>query len=88
MEWFLFGGFWALLSQILFNLVEILTRVSLPIRQTLFEKSLKSLNFDSSGTHTKFTVLVYFGAQFTAGKPRILLKTKSSGKNYILRNIK
>ena len=30
--------------------------------------------------HTKFTVLVNFGAQFTAEKPKILLKPKISGK--------
>ena len=34
MKWPLFGGFGLLLSQILFNLTEILTRGSLPIRQT------------------------------------------------------
>ena len=47
----------------------------------MFEKSLKSLNFGSNG---KFTVLVHFGAQFTAGKPKVLLKTKISRKNAFL----
>ena len=30
--------------------------------------------------HPKLTVLVYFRTQFTARKPKILLKTKISGK--------
>ena len=47
---------------------------------TVFEKSFKSLNFESIGTHRKFTVLVHFGIQFTPGKPKILLITKFSGK--------
>ena len=34
MKWSLFRGFWILLPQILFDLAEILTRVSLPKRQT------------------------------------------------------
>ena len=46
----------------------------------MFEKSFKSLNFGSDGMHTKFTVFAHFGAQFTAGKPEIFLKTKISGK--------
>ena len=46
---------------------------------TVFEKSVKSLNFCSNGTHTKFKVLVHFGVQFTAGKPKPLLKTKIFG---------
>ena len=47
---------------------------------TVFQKSFKLLNFGSNGTHPKFTVLVHFGAQFTARKPKILLKTRISGK--------
>ena len=46
----------------------------------MFENYFKILNFSSNGTHPKFTVLVHFGAQFTAVKPKILLKTKLSGK--------
>ena len=44
------------------------------------KKYFKSLNFGSNGTYAKFTVLVHFGVQFTAGKPKILLKTKISAK--------
>ena len=47
---------------------------------TALEKSFLNLNFVSNGTHLKFTVLVHFGTQFTAGKPKILLKTKISAK--------
>ena len=36
--------------------------------------------FGSNGTRLKFTVLFTFGAQFTAGKPKILLKTKIFAK--------
>ena len=36
---------------------------------TVCEKSWKILNFGSEGMHPKFTVLVYFEAQFTARKP-------------------
>ena len=51
-----------------------------PIKQTPFEKFFKILHFGSNRTRTKFTVLVPFGAHFTAGKPKILLKTKISAK--------
>ena len=55
----------------------------------VFQKSFKILNFESNGTHPKFTVLLYFGARFTARKPKILLKTRIFAKTtYILRNIK
>ena len=47
---------------------------------TVFEKSLKIMNFGSNEIHPKFTVPVHFRAQFTARKPKILLKTKISGK--------
>ena len=53
----------------MFDLAEILTRGSLPIRQT---QSLK--------TTKKFTILVQMEHQFTAVEPKILLKTKHSGK--------
>ena len=39
MEWSLFGWFWALLPQILFDLAEILNRDSAPIRVTQCLKS-------------------------------------------------
>ena len=39
----LFKGFWVLLSQILFNFAEILTRGSLPIRQTQCLKKLSKI---------------------------------------------
>ena len=56
---------------------------------TVFQKPFKILNFGSNGTHTKFTVFVYFGAQFTARKLKILLNTWISAKTtYILRNVK
>ena len=42
----------------------------------MFKKSFKDLNFSLNGRHPKFTVLLQFGAQCTAGKPNILLKTK------------
>ena len=41
---------------------------------TVFEKSFKILHFGLNGTQPKFTVIVYFGALFTGGKPKILLK--------------
>ena len=44
----------------------------------VLEKSLLILHFGSNETHPKFTDLVHFGAQFTPGKPKILLKTKIS----------
>ena len=51
-----------------------------PTRQILLQKSFKIMNFRSDGTYHKFTVSVHFGAQYTAGKPNILLKTKISAK--------
>ena len=56
---------------------------------TLFQKSVKILNFGSNGTYPKFTILVHFGVQFTARKAKMLLNTRISTKtSYILRNIK
>ena len=46
----------------------------------MLEKSFKILKFGSNGIHWKITVLVHFGAPFTAGKPKILLKIKISAK--------
>ena len=46
----------------------------------LIEKSLKILKFCSNGTNWTSTDLVRFGAQFVAGKPKILLKSKLSPK--------
>ena len=47
---------------------------------TLFQKSFKILNFGSNGPHPKFTILVHFGTQFTARKPKILQKTRFSAQ--------
>ena len=47
-------------------------------------KILQNFEFNSNGRHRKFTVLFHFGAQFTAGKPKILLKTKVSAKTTFL----
>ena len=46
----------------------------------MFEKSFKLLNFSLTGRYPKLTVLFHFGAQFTSGKPKILLKTKTFAK--------
>ena len=45
------------------------------------------MNFGSDGTLLKFTVLAHFGAQFTAGKPKTLLKAKISAKTASLQII-
>ena len=50
----------------------------------MFEEYLKSLIFDSNRTYPKFTILVHFGAQFTPGKTKILLKIKISPKTLSL----
>ena len=42
------------------------------------------MSFGSYRTHQTFTVLVHFGVQFTAGKPKILLTTKISAKTISL----
>ena len=49
-------------------------------KNTVSEKYFKILNFGSSEMQLKFTVLFHIGAQLTAGKPKILLKTKISAK--------
>ena len=46
----------------------------------MFEKSFKLLNFSLTGRHPKLKVLFHFGVQFTSGKPKILLKTKTFAK--------
>ena len=46
----------------------------------VFEKSFKILNFSVNRRHPKFTVLFHFGGQCSAGKPKILLKTKIVAK--------
>ena len=48
---------------------------------TVFKKSFKNLNFSLNGRHPKSAVQFQFGAQFNAGKPKILLKTKHLAKN-------
>ena len=75
-----FGDFLGLYSP---NYCSILLKGSVVVlnkTNTVFQKSFKIFNFGSNGTHAKFTVLVHFGAQFTARKPKILLKTRISGK--------
>ena len=53
-------------------------------KKSVFEKSFKILNFSLNGRHPKFTVLFHFGAWCTAGKPKILLKTKNVAKTISL----
>ena len=53
-------------------------------KKSAFEKSFKILNFSLNGKHPKFTVLFHFGAWCTAGKPKILLKTKIFAKTISL----
>ena len=55
---------------------------------SVFEKSFKILNFSLNRRYPNFTVYFHFGAQFTTGKPKILLKNQTFCKNYILRIIK
>ena len=92
MKWFLLGFFLTLTpANICWNisiLLKFWPEVFSNKKNTVIEKSFKILNFDSHGTHPWFTVLVHLGAQFTTRKPNILLKTKISCINYILRNIK
>ena len=54
--------------------------LGLPDMKTVFKKSFKILNFGSNGMQLKFTVLIHIGAQYTDGKPKILVKTKISAK--------
>ena len=81
MKWPLYRVFW--LSPYSPKHLSVLLKF-LPVvvsnRKTLFKKSFKILNFSINGRHLKFTVLFLFWAQFTTGKPKILLKTKMSTK--------
>ena len=75
-----FGDFLGLYSP---NYCSILLKGSVVVlnkTNTVFQKSFKIFNFGSNGTHPKFTVLVHFGAQFTARKLKILLKTRISAE--------
>lgn len=75
-----FGCFWAVsLPNIVQSSYNFRQNLS-PIRQTLLKMSFKIFRFGSNGSHPKFTVWVQFRAQFTAGKPKVLLKTKISTK--------
>ena len=47
---------------------------------TVFQKSLKILDFGSNVTHLNFIFLVHSGTQFTARKPKMFLKTRISAK--------
>ena len=81
-KWPLFGIFWLLIPQLLFDLDEIeIWNFFKNLRQsnktnTSFEKSFNILKFGSNVTHWKFTVLVHFATQSTAGKPKLCLKPK------------
>ena len=76
-----FFGFWALTPpNIVRSCWNFEQRKFFNKTKTVFEKSFKILNFGPNGTHSKFTVLVHFGAQFSTRKPKILLKTKISAK--------
>ena len=78
-----FWGFGALLPQIFFNLAEILTRGILLTRQTKCLKNPSKFGILAQIECTQclqFWFMVHFRDQFTASKPKILLKTKTSGK--------
>ena len=53
-------------------------------KNTMFGKPFKILNFGSNGMQLNFTVLVHFGAKFTARKTKKLLKTTTSAKTVSL----
>ena len=78
-----FWGLGALLPQIFFNLAEILTRGILLTRQTKCLKNPSKFGILAQIECTQclqFWFMVHFRAQFTARKPKLLLKTKTSGK--------
>ena len=80
MKWPLFRFFWLLFPQKLFDLAEILTRVS-PIMQTHCLKNPSKFWKLAQMERTKsLRFWSIFGAQFTVGKSKILLKTKISAK--------
>ena len=89
MKWPPFGFFWGPYSPKYCSiLLKFWPEVFSNDTNTVFEKSFRTLHFWSNGTHPKFTVLVHFGAQCTAGKPKILLKNQNFCNFCILRNIK
>ena len=74
------GFFWLLFPQKLFDLAEILTRGS-PIMQTHCLKNPSKFWKLAQMERTKsLRFWSIFGAQFTVGKSKILLKTKISAK--------
>ena len=77
-----YGSLWAFTppQNIVWSCWKLWPSVVSDKKNSVFEKSFKILNFGSNGMQQKFTVLVHFGAQFTAGKPKILLKPKISAK--------
>ena len=80
MKWPLFRFFWLLFPQKLFDLAEILTRGS-PIMQTHCLKNPSKFWKLAQMERTKsLRFWSIFGAQFTVGKSKILLKTKISAK--------
>ena len=80
MKWPLFGFFWVLTSSNIVRSCWNFDQSLSPIRKTVLQKSFKILHFGSNGTRPRFMVLVHFGAQFTAGQPKILIKAKISAK--------
>ena len=76
--WFsILGGFFLALTPLKFFLILLkLWPVVVSNKANSVCKVLQVLHFGSNGTLLKFTVLVDFGAQFTAGKPKPLLKPK------------
>ena len=80
MKWPLFRFFWLLFPQKLFDLAEILTRGS-PIMQTHCLKNPSKFWKLAQMERTKsLRFWSIFGAQFTVGKSKILIKTKISAK--------
>ena len=79
MKWPLFGGFGPLLPQILFDLADILTRCSLPMRQTHCLKNPSKPWILPQMEHIQ-SLQFWSRAQSTTGKPKILVKTKTSVK--------
>ena len=80
MKWSLFGVFLAPYLPKYWSILLKWSDVVLKITNTVFQKSFRLFNFGSNGKHPNFTVLVHFGAQFTARKPKILLKIRISTK--------
>ena len=59
---------------------KILTRASLSLEKDSLWTIFRIISLSGKGTYPKFTVLVYFWAEFNPRKSRILPKTKMSPK--------